>query len=154
MGVAQSAATISELPFFFFAGSLLKRFKARGLLVTALAAMGLKCLLYWVVRTPWGVIPIQLMNGLSFSLLWSAGVSFARESAPAGLGATAQGLFGAVLFGFGGAAGGLLGGVLLGSVGASSMYGVFALIMFTGLGVFLLGERRLGDRPFGPKPPA
>ena len=54
------------------------RFRARGLLLTALAAIGLKCMLYWMAKTPWAVLPIQLMNGLSFSLLWSAGVSFAR----------------------------------------------------------------------------
>ncbi len=33
MGIAQTTATVSELPFFFFAGALLKRFEARGLLI-------------------------------------------------------------------------------------------------------------------------
>jgi PPP family 3-phenylpropionic acid transporter len=143
MGVALSVATVSELPFFFFAGALLKRFKARGLFIVSLAAIALKCFLYWGIKTPLAVLPVQLLNGLAFSLLWSAGVSFARESAPPGLGATAQGMFGAMIFGFGGAAGGLLGGVFLGTIGSAAMYGVFGVVTLAGLLAYLAGGRIL-----------
>ena len=139
MGLALSVATVSELPFFFFAGALLKRFRARGLLIVSLAAIGLRCFLYWLIRTPEAVLPAQLLNGLAFSLLWSAGVSYARQSAPPGLGATAQGMFGAMVFGIGAAAGGLLGGVLLGKIGSAAMYGVFSVVTFAGLLAYLAG---------------
>ena len=143
MGISQTVATISELPFFFFAGLLLSRVQARGLLLISLIAVGVRCSLYWIVKTPLAVLPIQLMNGVCFSLFWSAGVSFAVQRAPAGLGATAQGMFGAMVFGFSSAAGGLLGGILLGAVGARAMFGVFALITFAGLIPFLWGWRLL-----------
>ena len=144
MGISQTVATVSEIPFFFFAGLLLQRVHARGLLLISLVAIGTRCLLYWIVKVPWAVLPVQLMNGVCFSLFWSAGVAFAVQRAPAGLGATAQGMFGAIIFGFSSAAGGLLGGILLGAVGASAMYGVFGLITFAGLVPFLLGWRLLG----------
>lgn len=141
MGVALLIGTLSELPVFFFTDRLLKRFKTRGLLIIALVTIGIRCVLYWWVDEPWMVLAIQLINGLNFPVLWVAGVAYANESAPPGLGATAQGLFGTMMFGVGGAAGGYLGGVLIDLVGAPAMFGIFGLVVLLGLPIFLAGER-------------
>ncbi len=68
-----------------------------------------------------------------FPAMWVAGVAYADEHAPAGLKSTAQGLFGAMSFGFGSAVGGFLGGLLLASVGGRGMYLVFGFIILGGL---------------------
>ena len=143
MGIALTISTLSELPVLFFADRLLKRLKAHGLLVLAMTVTGVRLLLYAALNFPAGVLVFQLLNGLTFPAVWVAGVSYADENAPAGMSATAQGLFGATVFGFGAAAGGFLGGLLLESAGGRGMYLVFGVMVLVSVAIITLVERRL-----------
>jgi PPP family 3-phenylpropionic acid transporter len=138
IGIAMTVSILSELPIMFFSGLLLRKFKAQGLLFVALAASGLRCILYSLAGSPQAMIAIQLGHGLTFPLLWIAGVTYASENAPTGLGATAQGLFGATVVGFGVATGSLLGGFLLDRMSIAGMYGTVGAIILVSLVVFLL----------------
>ncbi len=142
MGIALTIATLSELPVLFFANRLLRRLKAHGLLLLSLGVTGLRMLLYAAFNFPLGVLLVQITNGLTFPAAWVAGVSYADENAPAGLSATSQGLFGAMVMGIGSAAGGFFGGLLLGSIGARGMYLVLGVAVLLGLGLTTLIERR------------
>lgn len=141
MGIAVTITTISELPVMFFSNFLLRRFKARGLLFIAIAAAGLRCILYYFAVSPQAVILIQLMHGLTYPLMWIAGVTYASEKAPPGLGATAQGLFGATITGFGISAGGLIGGLVLDRLGVAGMYGVVGAGILTAMLIFIAYDR-------------
>jgi PPP family 3-phenylpropionic acid transporter len=141
MGLTLTFATISELPIFFYSNRLLNRWGARGLLLIALAATVVRALAYTVVSDPWMFLVVSLLHGLTFSAMWVAGVSFADSMAPEGLGATAQGLFSAVLLGLGGIAGGLIGGFLYDELGAVAMFRWAAAFALVGLVVFALGSR-------------
>ena len=143
MGLALTISTLSELPVLFFADRLLRRFGAHGLFVLAMGVTGIRLLLYAAVSFPAGVLVFQLLNGLTFPAAWVAGVSYADENAPPGMGATAQGLFGAMVFGFGAAAGGFLGGLLLESIGGRGMYLVFGLTVLASTAAITFAERRL-----------
>jgi MFS family permease len=90
-----------------------------------------------------------LINGITYASLWVAGVSYVNEIAPPGLKATAQGIFGATVFGFGSAAAGFLGAILLERVGGTGMYAVFGTLMLAALIVYLLLERRLPKVEYG-----
>jgi PPP family 3-phenylpropionic acid transporter len=144
MGFAITVSIISELPVMFFSNFLLRRFKAQGLLFVALAVAGVRCLLYFLAGNPLTVVAIQLLHGLTFPLMWIAGVTYASENAPPGFGATAQGLFGAMMMGFGVASGGLLGGLLLDRLGVAEMYAVGSAILLTSLLILLALNRSLG----------
>lgn len=100
-----------------------------------------------LVGAPAGVLAFQFLKGLTFPAVWVAGVSFAYDNAPPGLDATAQGLFGAMVFGFGAAAGGLLGGLLLEAVGGRAMYPVFGVFVLGSLALLAPLERRLAPAP-------
>ena len=103
MGFALTIAIIAEIPVLFFADRLLIRFKPRGLLILSMAATGVRLLTLAFFNSLTGILIFQLLNGLTFPVLWVAGVSYANENAPAGLSATAQAVFGAMIFGFGAA---------------------------------------------------
>ena len=142
MGIALTISTLSELPVLFFADRLLKRFKAHGLLVLAMTVTGVRLLLYAAFNFPAGVLVFQVLNGLTFPAAVVAGVSYADENAPAGMSATAQGLFGAMFMGFGAAAGGFIGGFLLEGIGGRGMYLVFGVMVLVGIAFITLIERR------------
>jgi len=143
MGLALTVSAGAELPVLFFANRLLRRFGGRNLFFLGMMITGIRLLVYAALRSPAGVLASQLMNGLTYPIAWVAGVSYANESAPAGLSATTQGLFGAVVNGFGAAAGGFLGGPLLESIGGRGLYLVFGIILFASLLIIALVERRL-----------
>jgi PPP family 3-phenylpropionic acid transporter len=105
-------------------------------------------ILFGVNSSPDVVLLIQLLNAFSFPAMWMAGVAYAHERAPVGMGATAQGLFSAMVFGIGAAAGGFLGGPLLEILGGRGLFLVYGILALTvaGIGVgierFLPKEKR------------
>jgi PPP family 3-phenylpropionic acid transporter len=135
MGVASFLATLTELPVFFFGNHLVRRFGSKGLFLLALVMLGIRSLFFAWASAPWAVLIVQGLGGMIFPAMWVAGVSYADEQAPAGLKSTAQGLFGAVSFGFGSSVGGLIGGPLLESIGGRGMFLVFGLIILGGLAI-------------------
>lgn len=122
VGLALTAATLSEVPVFFFSGRLLRRYSARTLLLSALTVFAARLFLYSVFAAPWPILALQLLHGPSFSLLWAAGVAYADQHAPEGFRATAQGFFSAALLGWGGVVGALIGGTLYDAYGAAVMF--------------------------------
>jgi PPP family 3-phenylpropionic acid transporter len=130
MGLALTMGTITEIPVLFFGNRLIKRLKPYGLLMLAMVVTGIRLLSFAASGTPSLALFIQLLNGLTFPAMWMACVSYADESSPKGMKTTAQGLFGAMVFGFGTAVGGFVGGPLLESMGGRVLYlvsGVFTL---------------------------
>jgi MFS family permease len=143
MWIGMVIATLSEMPVLFFSNRLIKRFNSYGLLVIGLAVTGIRLLLFAMVSMPIGVVLVQLISGLTFPLIWVAGVTYANEHAPIGMNATAQGVFGSVLMGFGAATGNFLGGFLIDSRGTQFMYMFFGVLVLGTLIIFSLIERRL-----------
>jgi PPP family 3-phenylpropionic acid transporter len=133
MGLALTVSTLSEMPIFFLAHKLVKKFGSSGLLTLTLVMFGVRSLLYAAVSTPAMVLLVQVFGGMIFPAMWTAGVSYADENAPAGLKSSAQGLFGAVSFGVGSAFSGLVSGLLLESIGGRGMYLVLGIFILLGL---------------------
>jgi MFS transporter, PPP family, 3-phenylpropionic acid transporter len=145
MGFSLLVATMSEVPIFFFGDRLLQRWGARGLLLIALGANALRMFSYALMPAAWVVLPIHLLHGLTFSAMWMAGVSYANRAAPAGMGATAQGLLSGISMGLAGAAGALLGGLLYETVGPAAMFGWSGVGVLAGLLFFAIAGRRARD---------
>jgi predicted MFS family arabinose efflux permease len=141
MGLALTIGTISEIPVLYFGHHLVRRFKPFGLLILAMVFTGVRLLAFAASSTPNLVLIVQLFNGLTFPAMWIAGVAYADENAPAGLGATAQGMFGAMVFGFGTAVGGFAGGPLLESIGGRGTYISFGLAVLVTVTVVALLQR-------------
>jgi PPP family 3-phenylpropionic acid transporter len=117
------------------------------MLVIAMTTIGLRLVCYSLTTLPWVVLIIQLCHGLTFAVIYTAGVHFADLVAPPGMKATSQGMFAGALMGFGSAAGGLLGGLLLDRFSPDGMYAITGTLVLVGLIAFLLVERRLVSKP-------
>ncbi len=122
IGASLTVATVSEVPLFFFASYLLRRYGALTLLGVALLVFAVRLLLYGFTSSPWLLLGAQILHGPSFSLLWVAGVSYADTLAPRGLSATSQSLFSTAVMGWGGVAGAIVGGALYDGVGPAAMF--------------------------------
>jgi PPP family 3-phenylpropionic acid transporter len=126
-------ATLSELPVFLWAGSLLGRFGAGPLLVVSLLVFSGRMLAFSFVTVPELILPLQLLHGPSYAAMWVAGISLAKQLAPPGTGNAGQGLFAATVMGLGSACGGFVGGALYDGFGAAGMFRWMAAGLLLGL---------------------
>jgi len=147
MGLAITLSTVAEVPVLYFGNRLINRFRSGPLLMAAMVITGARLLLFFFAVTPNLVLGLQLLNGLTFPLMWLSGVAYAHEHAPAGLVATAQGLFGAMVYGFGSAVGGFAGGPLFAAIGGRATYIVFGLVILGIVGMVGVLQRQAPAAP-------
>jgi PPP family 3-phenylpropionic acid transporter len=140
MGWALTISTVAEFPALLVAHRLLKKLGSNGLLTLGLAVTALRCGLYGLVTVPWLALVVQLMQFFTYPILLVAGVSFAEENAPAGMGATAQSIFSGSFLGFGFAAGGFLGGVLIQYIGVQQMFLVYGIVILLAALIFGIAQ--------------
>ncbi|XP_023211758.1 major facilitator superfamily domain-containing protein 6-like [Centruroides sculpturatus] len=112
MGLALGVESfLGELPFFFFAGEIIKKLGYVNTISLTLFSFSIRYLLYSVINDPWLVLPVELLQGPTFGIFYAAMTSYANMMAPAGTEATMQGILGGIFEGLGIAAGSLLGGL-------------------------------------------
>lgn len=150
MGLSLAVATISEIPVFLYSKKLLDRWGAKALLASAIFFTVVRAFAYVLMTAPWQVLPISLLHGPTFAAMWAAGVAYADESAPPGLGATAQGIFSGVVLGLGVALGAFVGGFLYEAYGALVVFQFAGWAALMALIIFLWVNRRSVKRPFRP----
>lgn len=136
LGLAVAVAGLSELPVFLLAPRAVQRGQARGLLMFSFAAYAARALVYSLLRTPGGGVAAQALHGPSFSALWTASVTYARETAPPQWGATAQAAVGSTYFGLAVGLGALAGGLLYDRIGPVALFQLAAGFAVAGLVVF------------------
>ena len=141
MGWALTISTLAEFPALLVAHRLMKRLGPHGLLTIGLTATALRCCLYGVINAPWLALTVQLTQFFTFPMVMVAGVSYADENAPSGMGATAQSIFSSSFMGFGYVAGGFLGGVLIQYLGVQQMFFVFGITILLATLIFSLAQR-------------
>ncbi|XP_017111955.1 major facilitator superfamily domain-containing protein 6-A isoform X2 [Drosophila elegans] len=121
-----------ELPFFFLSGWILKKIGHINAMSMVLFGFGVRFILYSMLQNPWYILPIELMNGVTFGLFYATMASYASIVAPPGTEATMQSLVGAIFEGVGVSMGSLIGGLLFESVTARTTFEIF------GIGAFII----------------
>ena len=131
-------ATISEVPFLFLSGRIITRFGINRIIAIAFLLMAVRAFVYAFMPAPWWVLPVNLLlGGPTFALFWAGGVAEANRIAPVGLGATAQGALGSVMFGLGSAAGNFLGGAVFERYGGPVLMQAVGWVLAAALAVFV-----------------
>jgi PPP family 3-phenylpropionic acid transporter len=151
MGLALTIATISELPMFFFADRLLARWSARGLFVFGTIMYVFRAMFLSLINMPQLILFTQLFHGLTFTAMWVAGVSYADEIAPSGLGATAQGLFNGIFMGIASATGAIVGGILYQDYGGAIMYRTMSIVVAISVLIFLGAQWKFNQVNYKPE---
>jgi PPP family 3-phenylpropionic acid transporter len=146
MAWSLTVATLSEIPIFLYSRRLLARWGAPFVLMLSLLCTVIRAFAYVWMTAPWQVLPISLLHGPAFAAMWSAGVAYADESAPPGLGATAQGMLGGAVFGVGAGLGAFVGGYLYDTAGAVATFQFAGWASLLALLVFVWANRRVFAR--------
>ena len=95
-GLALAMTCVSETAIFFHAGAIQGRLGIGGCVHLVAACYWLRPLLYAALPAlggAWAVLPIQLLHGITFGLLWSVGNEYTRALAPPGLESSLQSFF-------------------------------------------------------------
>ncbi len=142
LGMVFAIMAISEIPVFLYSKALISRFKPVSLILVSAIFFILRQALYLVVRTPFHVLLVQLLQGPSFALFTNGVVYYIDELAPPELKATAQTFANSVFFGIGGIIASYVGGWMVDSYGLKSIYLVgflvsiaVVLLFFCSLGI-------------------
>lgn len=141
IGLAYTIASISELPVMGLSAYVLRRWGARNLMVAAGIAYAVRMGLYIIAPSPEWALGIQLLHGLCFAALWTAGVVEAQRLAPPGLEATAQALFGTAVWGVAVALANAIGGMIYRDYGYGALFAAAAVVALIGSAGLALGGR-------------
>ena len=128
VGLAFSIAAMAEIPCMIYLGALSDKIGRKPLIVVALLVYPLRLFLYTVVSHPYLILPIQLLHGLTFGVLYVASVAFVSDIAPESRG-TALGLYNATSSA-GSAAGSGLAGIISGNYGLIIMHQFLTVFSF------------------------
>lgn len=92
---------LSEIFMFYFSSTFLKRFGHLKCIYVSILASSIRFGCYSVIQDAWFILPVELLNGLTFSLLWSAATTHGSSVAPKSLSGTIQGVLHGVFNGLG-----------------------------------------------------
>lgn len=151
IGLAHTIASVSELPVMALSPLALRRWGARPLLQVAGLLYALRMGLFIVAPSVEWALAAQILHGLCFGTLWTAGVVEAQRLAPPGLDATAQSLFGLAVFGAASTLASAVGGQIYRDFGADVLFGIAgAAALLGGLALLWSPAGRAAERPTAP----
>ncbi|XP_004929819.2 major facilitator superfamily domain-containing protein 6 [Bombyx mori] len=101
-----------EIPFLFVSGYILKKVGHVKMMSLVLFAFGVRFILYSFLTNAWWILPIEMLQGITFGMFYPTMTSYASIVSPPGTETTIQGLVGAVFEGVGASLGSFIGGQL------------------------------------------
>lgn len=141
VGVAWAVGATVEVPIMYGFARLGARFGTHRLLVLGATTFALRALLASLARDPAQLVAISVLEGFSFSLFFTGGVTYVASLAPANLSGTAQGLF-ASAAGLATIVGSVSGGLIAGWLTIPGLFAVTAALHLAAAGVVAFAVRR------------
>ena len=141
MGLATTFSIVGEIAGYYLAQRVQLRVGSRRMIVLSFVFRTIWFVLIALNRTPLLVLPIQVLNGISFALIGAGSVAYVNERAPAHIGTTAQGVRNAILIRLSGVVGSLFSGAIYQRSGPVHMYLVLAAISAASLVLAILLRR-------------
>jgi PPP family 3-phenylpropionic acid transporter len=131
VGYGLSIQGLCELPLFYFASRIIKKFDIKNTLIITVLATALRMFLYSIIKNPQAALFIELLHGISWSLFWVVCVEYVNKLVQENWRATGQSLLYGAYFGVGAIAGNLWTGYLYDSkMKIADIFLLNALIIF------------------------
>jgi PPP family 3-phenylpropionic acid transporter len=122
IGVATMIASLSGIPFLWFAKKIIDKLGPEMTLLAAGFVTGLRWLFFAFVQNPWVLAVLQVLHGLTFIVFsYTLSVNISKK-VPADLKATGQSLNALVVFGISSIVGSALGGILDAELGSRGVF--------------------------------
>ncbi|KAL5236076.1 hypothetical protein ACI65C_003486 [Semiaphis heraclei] len=117
-----------EVPFFILSNFILNRVSHMNVFSLLFLTFAVRFFLYSIISNPVWVLPVELLNGITYALGYSTAISYAAELAPVGAEGTLQGIVGTALEGIGIPIGSFIGGTLFNRFGSITSFRIFSYV--------------------------
>jgi len=147
MGIALFCTCVTEVVIFYNGARIKQALSLDWCLILTPFAYSVRQVYYWMLPSlgsPWAVLPVQFLHGVTFGLYWNTANDFVHEIAPKGLTASMMGVFSAVNSA-GSLAGSLLGGIAYDAFGGGRLFLGIGLINLA-LGAFFTAHKLRSER--------
>lgn len=138
VGLAWFVGVISEAIIFAFAGFWFRKYHPIVFVIIAAALYSVRWILVSSISSPYMVIALQSMHGLTFGVFYLASFDYIARMVPSSLQSTGHLIFFSVFFGVSGIIGSLMGGSLIGTYGGTTLYQVISVFAFIGMILLML----------------
>ncbi|XP_006824404.1 major facilitator superfamily domain-containing protein 6-like [Saccoglossus kowalevskii] len=130
MGITLLITCISEAPFLFYSGNMIKYLGHKGVFYIVLLSYIVRFVGYSFITSAWYVLPLELLHGITFGAMFAAVTSYASIISPPGMAATVQSLVQACNMGLGKGLGAIFGGVMYNAYGGRILFRCCAGLCF------------------------
>ncbi|XP_064096936.1 major facilitator superfamily domain-containing protein 6-like isoform X1 [Macrobrachium nipponense] len=130
LGLTLTVGHLVGIPLMFMADKIINKVGRATIFTISFMAYALRHLGYAHLTNPWWTFPLELLEVLTYELMWVAATNYCPVLAPKGLLATMTGLAGATYYSVGRGVGSLLGGYLIASIGLSNTFLAFSSLSF------------------------
>lgn len=122
IGLAWFVAAVSEITFFALSARLLQKGHERTWIAAAALLYAVRYTLCALLPTPWAVILLQLLQGVTFVIFYTASLKYLTRTVPPEWQATGTTLVAILFFGVSGMIGSWLGGWVFDLLGGPALY--------------------------------
>ena len=141
--VTTTVQSVSKVIFLYLSPTLILKYGYFPIIYAGMLTSVVTFLYYSFLVSPWMVVPIELLSGVSSSCVWAALVSYV--GAPPKVGATLQGIVHSLHIGLGRGIGGLFGGMILLHYGFDILFRSFSLAIVIVVAVVSLVRYRMKE---------
>lgn len=149
IGWSMLASALAEVPIFILLNIYGDRFKELPLLIFASLMFALRFLLMGLTNTPYGIIGVQMMHGVSFGVFYVTAIRMLTRMIPDSYRATGLALFTVMWSSISGLLSGTFGGMVFEHFGRSNFY--LVAMAFSILACCGFASRYLFREPGSPK---
>jgi MFS transporter, PPP family, 3-phenylpropionic acid transporter len=141
VGLAATMSAITEIPFMYFSGNLLRRFGASNMMWFSMFFFTIRTTLYAFMPNPAWAVGINCLNGITYVFFWNSAVNYANQNAPKALKATSLGIL-VSMTNISGLVSALISGWLFDNYGPNGLFKVLGACCFAAFVLFGISRLR------------
>ncbi|XP_065053510.1 major facilitator superfamily domain-containing protein 6-like [Rhopilema esculentum] len=138
MGIGTTCRSTAIIIGLMISNFAIDRLGHYNMILFALVAYTLSFFGYSVITNPWYALPIEVAQGICYSMSWSACITYLGAAAPPKTEATVQGVLQGVYWGLGTGLGAFAGGAMINKFGAVKMFRIAGVVTAIVVLIFLI----------------